>query len=68
MSSLHDFLASADHITEAEDSSAAGRATPGVRVQVQRLNKYFGTHHVLRDLDLTGFGPDPDRRRRSAGG
>ena len=28
------------------------RATPGVRVEVQRLNKFFGTHHVLRDLDL----------------
>lgn len=53
MSSLHEFLVSADHITEAEDSSSAGRATPGVRVVVERLNKHFGTHHVLRDLDLT---------------
>jgi phospholipid/cholesterol/gamma-HCH transport system ATP-binding protein len=31
---------------------AAERATPGVRVQVQRLNKFFGMHHILRDLDL----------------
>jgi phospholipid/cholesterol/gamma-HCH transport system ATP-binding protein len=53
MSSLHDFLASANHITEVEDASTAGRVTPGVRVEVQRLNKFFGTHHVLRDLDLT---------------
>ncbi|HEX7548818.1 MAG TPA: ATP-binding cassette domain-containing protein, partial [Candidatus Methylomirabilis sp.] len=30
----------------------AVRAVPGVRVEVQRLNKYFGPHHVLRDLDL----------------
>ncbi|HSC70001.1 MAG TPA: ATP-binding cassette domain-containing protein [Candidatus Methylomirabilis sp.] len=29
------------------------RATPGVRVEVQRLNKFFGAQHVLRDLDLT---------------
>src|SRR5574341_1010857 len=28
------------------------RTTPGVRVEVQRLNKFFGVHHVLRDLDL----------------
>jgi len=28
------------------------RKTPGVRVEVQRLNKFFGTHHVLRDLEL----------------
>jgi phospholipid/cholesterol/gamma-HCH transport system ATP-binding protein len=27
--------------------------TLGVRVEVQRLNKSFGSHHVLRDLDLT---------------
>ena len=30
----------------------AVRAVPGVRVEVQRLNKFFGPHHVLRDLDL----------------
>ena len=29
------------------------RETPGVRIQVQRLNKFFGDHHVLRNLDLT---------------
>ncbi|HSB79641.1 MAG TPA: ATP-binding cassette domain-containing protein [Candidatus Methylomirabilis sp.] len=53
MGSLHDFLASADQITEVEDATAAGRGTLGVRVEVQRLNKFFGTHHVLRDLDLS---------------
>lgn len=39
----------------AEEASDAGvaRSIPGVRVEVERLNKYFGTHHVLRDLDLT---------------
>jgi phospholipid/cholesterol/gamma-HCH transport system ATP-binding protein len=31
----------------------AERKTPGVRVEVQRLNKHFGAKHVLRDLDLT---------------
>ncbi len=30
-----------------------GRAVPGVRVEVHRLNKYFGDKHVLTDLDLT---------------
>ncbi len=30
----------------------AARKVPGVRVEVQRLNKSFGPHHVLRDLDL----------------
>lgn len=30
----------------------AERRTPGVRVEVERLNKYFGDQHVLRDLDL----------------
>jgi len=29
------------------------RKTPGVRVEVQRLNRFFGAHHVLRDLDLS---------------
>src|SRR5574341_1823711 len=53
MGSLREFLASADHITEIEDASAQERATPGVQVEVQRLNKFFGSHHVLRDLDLT---------------
>ena len=31
----------------------AERKIPGVRVEVQRLNKDFGAKHVLRDLDLT---------------
>jgi phospholipid/cholesterol/gamma-HCH transport system ATP-binding protein len=29
------------------------RAVPGVRVEVQGLNKFFGPKHVLRDLTLT---------------
>jgi phospholipid/cholesterol/gamma-HCH transport system ATP-binding protein len=53
MSSLHEFLANADHITEVEEDSVVGRTTPGVRVEVQRLNKFFGAQHVLQDLDLT---------------
>lgn len=52
MSTLHDFLAT-NHISEMEDAASGTRATPGVRVEVRRLNRSFGTHHVLRDLDLT---------------
>jgi phospholipid/cholesterol/gamma-HCH transport system ATP-binding protein len=39
----------------AEEASDAGEtgSIPGVRVEVERLNKSFGRHHVLRDLDLT---------------
>jgi phospholipid/cholesterol/gamma-HCH transport system ATP-binding protein len=29
------------------------RSIPGVRVEVQHLNKFFGPKHVLRDLSLT---------------
>jgi phospholipid/cholesterol/gamma-HCH transport system ATP-binding protein len=29
------------------------RAIPGVRVEVKRLNKFFGEKHVLKELDLT---------------
>jgi phospholipid/cholesterol/gamma-HCH transport system ATP-binding protein len=32
---------------------AGTRTVPGVRVEVQGLNKFFGTKHVLRDLTLT---------------
>ncbi len=46
------WLPDADHLPENEDPPTAERAQPGVRVEVQRLNKFFGTHHVLRDLDL----------------
>jgi phospholipid/cholesterol/gamma-HCH transport system ATP-binding protein len=28
------------------------RKTPGVRIEVQHLNKFFGSHHVLNDLSL----------------
>jgi len=31
----------------------APRAIPGVRVEVTKLNKFFGAKHVLSDLDLT---------------
>ena len=31
----------------------ANREVPGVRIEVERLNKYFGPKHVLRDLTLT---------------
>src|SRR3989304_4795639 len=37
---------------EREGQGGEDRATPGVRVGGQRLNKLFGSHHVLRDLDL----------------
>ena len=46
------WLPDADHLPEIEGPPTEERARPGVRVEVQRLNKFFGTHHVLRDLDL----------------
>ena len=46
------WLPDADHLSEIEGPLTVDRAQPGVRVEVQRLNKFFGTHHVLRDLDL----------------
>ena len=39
-------------LSESLEPFSEGRETPGVRIQVQRLNKFFGNHHVLRDLDL----------------
>jgi phospholipid/cholesterol/gamma-HCH transport system ATP-binding protein len=41
-------------IPDDPDSSEvlAARPVPGVRVEVRRLNKFFGPKHVLRDLDL----------------
>ncbi len=33
-------------------SSLETQPAAGVRVEVQRLNKSFGSHHVIRDLDL----------------
>ncbi len=45
-------LADADHLSEIEGPLLEERTTPGVRVEVQRLNKFFGANHVLRDLDL----------------
>ncbi len=38
---------------DAPASALAAQPTTGVRVEVERLNKSFGDHHVLRDLDLT---------------
>ena len=38
---------------EDRDLLAAKRDVPGVRVEVQALNKFFGPKHVLRDLTLT---------------
>ncbi len=43
----------ANHRPEVEGPLPEERTTPGVRVEVQRLNKFFGAHHVLRDLDLS---------------
>jgi phospholipid/cholesterol/gamma-HCH transport system ATP-binding protein len=34
------------------DAAEAERTAPGVRVEVQRLHKAFGDHHVLRELSL----------------
>jgi phospholipid/cholesterol/gamma-HCH transport system ATP-binding protein len=39
-------------LSESVEPLSEERETPGVRVEVQRLNKFFGTHHVLRDLSL----------------
>lgn len=38
---------------DGREALAATRAVPGVRVEVQSLNKFFGPKHVLRDLTLT---------------
>jgi phospholipid/cholesterol/gamma-HCH transport system ATP-binding protein len=46
------FLSPSDDSDERE-TLAATRAVPGVRVEVQGLNKFFGPKHVLRDLTLT---------------
>jgi phospholipid/cholesterol/gamma-HCH transport system ATP-binding protein len=43
----------ADHQARVEGLLSEERTQPGVRVEVQRLNKSFGSHHVLRDLELT---------------
>ncbi len=45
-------LPDADHLSEMEGPLLEERTRTGVRVEVQRLNKFFGTNHVLRDLDL----------------
>jgi phospholipid/cholesterol/gamma-HCH transport system ATP-binding protein len=49
----HRLLGNTNQSPEIYGPLLVDRATPGVRVEVQRLNKFFGTHHVLRDLDLT---------------
>jgi phospholipid/cholesterol/gamma-HCH transport system ATP-binding protein len=40
-------------LSEIVEPLSEERKTPGVRIEVQRLNKFFGSHHVLRDLDLS---------------
>jgi phospholipid/cholesterol/gamma-HCH transport system ATP-binding protein len=45
------FLRQSDDSEDRE--AAAAPAVPGVRVEVQGLNKFFGPKHVLRDLTLT---------------
>jgi phospholipid/cholesterol/gamma-HCH transport system ATP-binding protein len=45
-------LGDGESITEEASDAEAARTFPGVRVEVERLNKSFGSHHVLRDLDL----------------
>jgi phospholipid/cholesterol/gamma-HCH transport system ATP-binding protein len=47
------WLADANFRPEMEGPLSEERTRPGVRVEVQRLDKFFGAHHVLRDLDLT---------------
>jgi len=47
------WLLRGNYLSELEGPPTEERAEPGVRVQVQRLNKYFGAQHVLQDLDLT---------------
>ena len=39
-------------LSETVEPFSEVRETPGVRIEVERLNKFFGSHHVLRDLDL----------------
>ncbi len=47
------FLSIAQDVLDPAVAPAPSRANPGVRVEVQRLNKFFGPKHVLRDLGLT---------------
>ncbi len=42
-----------DDDSDDREGWAAAREVPGVRVEVQDLNKFFGPKHVLRDLTLT---------------
>ena len=41
------------HDLDESETPAGTRPVPGVRVEVQGLNKFFGPKHVLRDLTLT---------------
>ncbi len=52
MSAWFRFLGTTDD-PDGREASTATRAVPGVRVEVQGLNKFFGPKHVLRDLTLT---------------
>lgn len=47
------WLGDVHSLPEIEGPLSEERSGPGVRVEVQRLNKFFGAHHVLRDLDLS---------------
>jgi phospholipid/cholesterol/gamma-HCH transport system ATP-binding protein len=51
MSAWSRFLGVADDPDPRE--ALAARSVPGVRIEVQHLNKFFGPKHVLRDLNLT---------------
>jgi phospholipid/cholesterol/gamma-HCH transport system ATP-binding protein len=41
------------HDLDESETPVGTRPVPGVRVEVQGLNKFFGPKHVLRDLTLT---------------
>ncbi len=53
MTLWHRVLGTVEARGESEMPAREERATGGVRIEVQGLNKFFGAHHVLRDLDLT---------------
>lgn len=65
MSIWQRLIGDTQELSESVEPLSEERKTPGVGIEVQRLNKFFGGHHVLRDLDLrveTGetfviFGP-----------
>ena len=52
MSVWQSLIGETHELSESVEPLSEERKTPGVRIEVQRLNKFFGTHHVLRDLSL----------------